>query len=419
VYFISREQRTFLLTLLDMKPILEIQNIGKKYRIQHLAGGYLSLRERMANALKFERNTAEDFWALKDVSFEVQPGESIGIIGRNGAGKSTLLKILSKITPPTSGKIVSRGRIASLLEVGTGFHPELTGRENIFFNGSLLGMKRIEISVKFDEIVDFSGVEKFLDTPLKHYSSGMQLRLAFAVAAFLEPEILIIDEVLAVGDAEFQKKCMNKMGEVVREGRTIIFVSHNLSAVKNLCGKAILIENGTIRSEGQALSVLDDYVSSNLEATENSIDLSQIKRNNFEGALRFGAIKFEKSVLQFGENIVFSLVLFAELNLLLSDINIAIAINDSNGACLIHASNEFVNIRLGFHGDQMSYIVNITNNLRPGRYSITLFLRAKGIIQDWLTDVVAFTIEDGNPYGYSNTNMIQGLTLPEFSIIAT
>jgi lipopolysaccharide transport system ATP-binding protein len=216
-----------------MKPILEIQNIGKKYRIQHLAGGYLSLRERMKEAFMFKENVSEDFWALKDVSFEVQAGKSIGIIGRNGAGKSTLLKILSKITPPTTGRIVSRGRIASLLEVGTGFHPELTGRENIFFNGSLLGMKRIEIAAKFDEIVDFSGVEKFLDTPLKHYSSGMQLRLAFAVAAFLEPEILIIDEVLAVGDAEFQRKCLGKMEDVSKSGRTILFVSHNMAAVNS------------------------------------------------------------------------------------------------------------------------------------------------------------------------------------------
>lgn len=194
-----------------MKPILEIQNVSKKFRIAHEMSPYLTFQGRLMNLLRFKSTmTSEEFWALKDVSFSILPGESVGIIGKNGAGKSTLLKILSRITPPSTGRIITRGRIASLLEVGTGFHPELTGRENIFLNGSILGMKRKEIQQKFDAIVDFSGVEKFLDTPLKHYSSGMQLRLAFAVAAFLEPEILIIDEVLAVGDAEFQKKCMGK-----------------------------------------------------------------------------------------------------------------------------------------------------------------------------------------------------------------
>ena len=188
-----------------MKPILEIQHISKKFRINHEQQPYLSLRESVINAFTPKIST-EDFWALKDVSFNVQPGETLGIIGKNGAGKSTLLKILSKITPPTSGKIIARGRIASLLEVGTGFHPELSGRENVYMNGSILGMRKKEIEKNFDAIVDFAGVEKFIDTPLKHYSSGMQLRLAFAVAAFLENEILIIDEVLAVGDAEFQKK---------------------------------------------------------------------------------------------------------------------------------------------------------------------------------------------------------------------
>jgi lipopolysaccharide transport system ATP-binding protein len=242
-----------------MKPILEIQNISKKYSIRHLDGGYLSLRERLQNAFTFEKSEIEDFWALKNVTFDVQSGDCIGIIGRNGAGKSTLLKILSKITPPTSGRIVSRGRIASLLEVGTGFHPELTGRENIFLNGSLLGMKKKEIASKFDEIVDFSGVEKFLDTPLKHYSSGMQLRLAFAVAAFLEPEILIIDEVLAVGDAEFQKKCLGKMEDVSKSGRTILFVSHNLAAVNNLCKFAILLDKGQIIKRDRVDQVTKSY----------------------------------------------------------------------------------------------------------------------------------------------------------------
>ena len=218
------------------------------------------MRERMLGAFQFGKIQTEDFWAVDDVSFEVIAGESIGIIGRNGAGKSTLLKILSKITPPTKGKIITRGRMASLLEVGTGFHPELTGRENIFFNGSLLGMKRREIEAKFDEIIDFSGVEKFLDTPLKHYSSGMQLRLAFSVAAFLEPEILIIDEVLAVGDAEFQKKCLGKMEDVRRNGRTILFVSHDLSAVEKLCPKTILLRGGKIEALSETEKVINYYL---------------------------------------------------------------------------------------------------------------------------------------------------------------
>lgn len=242
-----------------MKPILEIRDIGKKYRINHEANQpYLSLRESITGIFG-RKSSKEDFWALKDVSFDVNPGESIGIIGKNGAGKSTLLKVLSRITPPTTGKIISRGRIASLLEVGTGFHAELTGRENIFMNGSILGMKRSEIQKNFDAIVDFSGVEKFLDTPLKHYSSGMQLRLAFSVAAFLENEILIIDEVLAVGDAEFQKKCLGKMGEVSKSGRTVLFVSHNAESILTLCSKGILMNQGTIESIGTVPEILSLY----------------------------------------------------------------------------------------------------------------------------------------------------------------
>ncbi len=242
-----------------MKPILEIQNISKKFRINHEQQPYLSLRDSLSNIFK-SKKTTEDFWALKDVSFNVEQGDTVGIIGKNGAGKSTLLKILSKITPPTSGKIICRGRIASLLEVGTGFHPELSGRENIFMNGSILGMRRAEILKNFDAIVDFSGVEKFIDTPLKHYSSGMQLRLAFAVAAFLENEILIIDEVLAVGDAEFQKKCMGKMEDVSKSGRTILFVSHNMSAIESLCKSAIRLDGGKLLMHSSVANVMNDYL---------------------------------------------------------------------------------------------------------------------------------------------------------------
>jgi len=244
-----------------VKPILEIQNISKKFRINHEQEPYLSLRDSISSIFK-SKTSQEDFWALKDISFNVMPGDTVGIIGKNGAGKSTLLKILSKITPPTSGKIIGRGRIASLLEVGTGFHPELSGRENVFMNGSILGMRRAEIQKNFDAIVDFSEVTKFIDTPLKHYSSGMQLRLAFSVAAFLEPGILIIDEVLAVGDAEFQKKCLGKMEDVSKSGRTILFVSHNLAAVENLCSNAILLDQGKIVAHGQVDGVVRKYQAS-------------------------------------------------------------------------------------------------------------------------------------------------------------
>ncbi len=243
-----------------MKPILEINNISKEFRIQHEKQPYLSLRDSIVNVFKKSGRSTEQFYALKDVSFNVEVGESVGVIGKNGAGKSTLLKILSKITPPTKGTIKSRGRIASLLEVGTGFHPELTGRENVYLNGSILGMKRTEIDNKFDEIVDFSDTEKFLDTPLKHFSSGMQLRLAFSVAAFLEPEILVIDEVLAVGDAEFQKKCIGKMDDVSKSGRTVILVSHNLSSVKELCRKVVYLKQGEVRKVGEAGAVIENYI---------------------------------------------------------------------------------------------------------------------------------------------------------------
>ncbi|NBQ85315.1 MAG: ABC transporter ATP-binding protein, partial [Methylophilaceae bacterium] len=242
------------------KPILEIQHIGKKYRIQQSQQPYISLRDSLGQWFK-PKSQSQDFWALNDVSFTVNAGDTIGIIGKNGAGKSTLLKILSRITPPTTGKVISRGRIASLLEVGTGFHPELSGRENVFMNGSILGMRRAEIKTHFDAIVDFAGVAQFIDTPLKHYSSGMQLRLAFAVAAFLENEILIIDEVLAVGDAEFQKKCIGKMEDVSRnQGRTVLFVSHNMKAVQQLCERIVWLQKGQVYADGPSSVLSGEYL---------------------------------------------------------------------------------------------------------------------------------------------------------------
>jgi lipopolysaccharide transport system ATP-binding protein len=254
--------------------VIKVENLSKKYILSHQSQErYTALRDVMANGVKnlgkklmspftphVSRFTeSEDFYALKDVSFEIKQGDRVGIIGRNGAGKSTLLKILSRITEPTSGRIEITGRVASLLEVGTGFHPELTGRENIFLNGAILGMGRVEIKRKFDEIVDFAEVEKFLDTPVKRYSSGMYVRLAFAVAAHLEPEILIVDVVLEVGDAQFQKKCLGKMEEVGKQGRTVLFVSHNMSAIRSLCNKGILLERGCIRFDGDAEKAISTY----------------------------------------------------------------------------------------------------------------------------------------------------------------
>jgi lipopolysaccharide transport system ATP-binding protein len=246
-----------------MPPIIEIHNLGKKYSIAQVQR-YLALRdvvsEKVKNIFRRDEDNANEFWALQNINLKIERGERIGIIGRNGAGKSTLLKILSKITPPTTGEIKLRGRVASLLEVGTGFHPELTGRENIYLNGSILGLTKKRIDSKLEEIIDFSGVEKFIDTPLKHFSSGMQLRLAFSVAAHLEPEILLIDEVLAVGDMEFQKKCIGKMEEVNKaDGRTILFVSHNMSYIHSLCSKAILLDKGELKKMGTVNEVVNEY----------------------------------------------------------------------------------------------------------------------------------------------------------------
>ena len=276
--------------------IISVEKISKQYRIGAKMS-YKTLRETLMNAVKsparlFRRNGSEGentIWALKDVSFEVQQGEVIGIIGRNGAGKTTLLKILSRVTEPTEGEVKIRGRVASLLEVGTGFHPELTGRENIFINGAILGMRKEEIKRKFDEIVAFAEIEKFLDTPVKRYSSGMYVRLAFAVAAHLEPEILIVDEVLAVGDAQFQKKCLGKMEEVGKEGRTVLFVSHNMAAIENLCRRAVVLDQGLIRFVGTQTAAISEYQRS---FSANQASLKDRTDRKGSGEVRVVGIEF-------------------------------------------------------------------------------------------------------------------------------
>lgn len=289
--------------------VISVENLGKKYTIRHQQQSekYTTLRDVVAKSFKglvkrlqksetnLQRPNSEEFWALKDVSFEIKQGDCVGIIGRNGAGKSTLLKLLSRITEPTKGRIRLKGRVASLLEVGTGFHPELTGRENIFLNGAILGMGKEEIKRKFDEIVAFAEVEKFLDTPVKRYSSGMYVRLAFAVAAHLEPEILVVDEVLAVGDATFQKKCLGKMGDVSsKEGRTVLFVSHNVSSIQRLCTRALLLEQGSVRLDGDVATAVEQY----LAVTDKSTNDSQFNLLNYPRTYRrYTDILFRKCLI--------------------------------------------------------------------------------------------------------------------------
>lgn len=292
------------------QPIISVQNVGKSYLVGHESEQgqqYHALRDAISQTLKtFCRNarsliqgqriisgdTVEEFWALDDISFDLFPGEVLGVVGGNGAGKSTLLKVLSRITEPTRGKITLRGKVASLLEVGTGFHPELTGRENIFLNGAILGMTRTEIKQKFDEIVSFAEVERFLDTPVKRYSSGMYVRLAFAVAAHLEPEILVVDEVLAVGDVGFQKKCLGKMQDVAtQQGRTVLFVSHNMAAIKTLCSRAICLERGKLTADDLPDVVLHQYLRAGAEDMFNGHIPEERPRQFGTGALRFTQVE--------------------------------------------------------------------------------------------------------------------------------
>ena len=390
-------------------PMIEIEGLGKKYRISTLREPYLSLRDSMTrraahmwNVLRGTeqvKSAEDDFWALKDVSFSVRQGESVGIIGRNGAGKSTLLKILSQITPPTEGRITMYGRVASLLEVGTGFHPELSGRENIFLNGAILGMTRGEIRKKFDEIVAFAEVEQFLDTPVKRYSSGMYVRLAFAVAAHLEPEILVVDEVLAVGDAEFQKKCLGKMSEVAREGRTVLFVSHNMAAVQSLCQRAILLAAGRLQEDGEVNAVVSKYYTASTGGTSESvwelgaapstehIVLTCVRLYNANGA--------PGSILQICDPISIDV----EFEVLTSELPVGatLILTDSNGAVVFSSLSSMGGIPLSRH-ERGKYIYTCTIHadlLNAGRYSIGVILWTTGyklLIREM--DVLSFFMLD-------------------------
>src|SRR5690554_5629579 len=342
-----------------MKPIIEVKGLWKEYQRGAQKEKYLSLRDQVFKSFKPSAKK-DSFNALEDINFEVFPGDSLAVIGKNGAGKSTLLKILSKITPPTRGEIILRGRLASLLEVGTGFHPELTGRENVYLNGSILGLGRDEINRQFDAIVDFSGVETFLDTPLKHYSSGMQLRLAFAVAAHLEPEILVIDEVLAVGDSAFQQKCIEKMTKVSRSGRTILFVSHNMQAVRNLCRRGILLDKGGIRVSGNIDEAIDAYLDhfQGREVVETVV-CAGLERKQGKGHLVFDTISSPRWKHTPDSPIEFRIKLKAHTNGMFRDLLFGLNIFDRDGQCVYHLSNIFVDHSIAVHEDGNEYIFRV------------------------------------------------------------
>lgn len=370
--------------------VISVENLSKRYLVGHQGTqeSYHSLRDTLVrHGRNFARKTMdmargrqivqgdeiEEFWALKDVSFEVKRGEVLGIIGRNGAGKSTLLKILSRITEPTNGKVILNGRVASLLEVGTGFHPELTGRENIFLNGAILGMSKVEIHRKFSEIVEFSGVEKFLDTPVKRYSSGMYVRLAFAVAAHLESEILIVDEVLAVGDYEFQKMCLGRMRDVADSGRTVLFVSHNMGAIRSFCDHSILLEKGKLTARGETDSILSLYSKKPTSAgySNNSQYKSKLLLKNIE--INDSLDKTEQNCL------VFSETYFINFTIESSDQEISgsplLLIRDANGILVssICGPEEGIDFHCIYPNKTYSILI-ATMNLFPGTYYVDLYV---------------------------------------------
>jgi homopolymeric O-antigen transport system ATP-binding protein len=386
---------------------IRVQDLSKKYKIDsgtrhntlrdEIAHGFKSLLglDGRRSTLPAQSDSSDAFWALKDVSFEVKKGEVLGIIGRNGAGKSTLLKILSRITEPTEGKATIHGRVGSLLEVGTGFHSELTGRENVYLNGAILGMKKTEIDRKFDEIVAFAEVEKFIDNPVKRYSSGMQMRLAFAVAAHLEPEILIIDEVLAVGDARFQKRCTGKIEDVAGEGRTVLFVSHNMSAIANLCQSAILLENGQLVSRGDVGPIVSEYLKSGGLESARSGDWN----HHGTGEAQFTAVRLldsdglPRETFRMGETVVVDIAtqFFSALAGIYMSVDIK---RTETGLNVVHLTSE----DSGFNPEIISagahrFTVEMPNCwLYPGSYKISLSLEAQNTRTDYIQDVLSFSI---------------------------
>lgn len=386
-----------------MNPIIRVENLSKQYKLGGVQTSYSTFRESLVNSLKAPlkaRQTKEqrNFWALRDVNFEIAAGDVVGIVGRNGAGKSTLLKILSRITEPTTGRIELYGRVGSLLEVGTGFHPELTGRENIFLNGAILGMSKSEIARKFDEIVAFAEIERFIDTPVKFYSSGMYTRLAFAVAANLEPEILIVDEVLAVGDAEFQKKCLGKMSEAASHGRTVLFVSHNMVAVRNLCRRALFLQNGKLVFDSTAEEVVDKYLQIGVEsASEREWAANEEAPGNEKITIRRLAVSGENKSPEepvfTDENITFEVEFYNNLE----DANIDVTwdLMDIQGTHVAHIGticSPDAPMKKGYYRTVGTFPKNVLNSKRYF-FSVTFGRNQRELLYR-MDDALVFDVED-------------------------
>jgi len=417
------------------KPVIQVENLSKAYQIGQIGTGtisrdlerfwttkimgkedpFLKIGETNDRSIK---GVSDIVWSLKDINFEINQGDAVGIIGKNGAGKSTLLKFMTRVTDPSTGRLKVNGRIAALLEVGTGFHPELSGRENIYLNGAILGMRKKEITRKLDEIIDFSGVERYVDTPVKRYSSGMYVRLAFAVAANLESEILIVDEVLAVGDAEFQKKCLGKMGDISKgEGRTVLFVSHNMAAVQNLCTRGLLIENGNLAFQGDINETITKYLQGN--AFSNKLIDARGRKGN-------GKVKFDE-VKVFGGHELESVVSGGELNILLKLQNLTgiaserfrldVRIEDDFGQRLSWVSSSLVEINNELVPSNI-LIRYPRNNFNNGVYFATIFMTVDGEVADWIDNAFQIIVESGD--FFSNGKLVpdrQSRILMDFDMI--
>lgn len=398
------------------RAAIQVEVLGKRYRIGQLAERHDTLRDALADlalapvrrlrALRRSDGANDFIWALKDLDFTVQPGEVVGVIGRNGAGKSTLLKVLSRITEPTEGRAWIRGRVGSLLEVGTGFHPELTGRENIYLNGAILGMRRDEIAAKFDQIVAFSGVEKFIDTPVKRYSSGMYLRLAFAVAAHLQTDILLVDEVLAVGDAEFQKKCLGKMGDIAGEGRTVLLVSHHMNAVQGLCQRVIVLDGGRVAFDGPTAEGIAFYLSS-YRTEGDSLPLAERTDRRGTGVFRFQEVRFLDGETQTPLNLLISgqrvLVEVRYKNLSdrpLGPVHVGISFWSATGQFMFACNNEAVTGLYENLPDEGTLTCVIPRwPLSSGLYTFNLFSKESGLVSDHIRPAGSIQVERGDFYG--------------------